>query len=284
MRYAVLGGTGTLGSALIRELVKNPVNEVVCFSRCELKQKALRKELAGPHNLKFVIGDIRDRWAVSWVLKGIDTVFLTAALKHIDVAEENPEESVKTNILGAMIVADEAIEAGCEHVVFSSTDKAVEPINVYGMCKAVSERIFLSRNERQQRTKFSVFRWGNVVGSRGSIIPTFVRTLTDERRAYVTDFQMTRFWLEISEAVKFILSEFERPGLHIMIPKSAPVTKIIDRLASLMGIENYEIIPIGSRPGEKLHEKLTANLCSDTCTFSDQELDRILKPLVEASR
>jgi UDP-N-acetylglucosamine 4,6-dehydratase/5-epimerase len=281
MKIAIIGGTGTLGQALISELIKDRYNEILCISRCELKQKALREEYKGNDRIKFALGDIRDRDRMFWLLGGIDAVFLTAALKHIDVLEENPEESIKTNISGVINVADAAIANGVKVVSFSSTDKAVEAINVYGMCKGIAEKILLSRNQKQNRTTFSVFRWGNVAGSRGSIIPIFAKTLKEEGRAYITDESMTRFWLRIEDAVKFMLGRYTKPGLHIPPAKAAPVSMVIDSVARVIGIKAYSVVSIGLRAGEKIHEKLTPELSSEACTFTSPELDALVKAVIK---
>jgi UDP-N-acetylglucosamine 4,6-dehydratase len=257
VRYLILGGTGTLGRALTTELLKlDETKGVVCFSRDELKQKEVQSHFNHP-KLSFTLGDIRDHSRLWAAMTGIDVVFHVAALKHVDILEANPEESVRTNIMGTSNVADGAIRAGVKHVVFSSTDKAVAPVNVYGMSKAISERILLNKNEGQSTTKFSVFRWGNVLASRGSALHYFAKTLKSEGKAYVTHPEMTRFWIRIEDAVKFMLENYQTAD-GIMVPdmKSAPVTTMIEAISRICGVDQYQIQITGMRPGEKLHESI----------------------------
>jgi UDP-N-acetylglucosamine 4,6-dehydratase len=283
MKYVILGGTGTLGRALTRALLKDEATEsITCFSRDELKQKELAAEIRDPR-LNFVLGDIRNPYTLWQAMHRKDVVFHVAALKHIDTLEMNPEESVRTNILGTINVADEAIRAGVKHVVFSSTDKACAPINVYGMSKGISERILLHRNEVQSTTHFSVFRWGNVLNSRGSVIPFFVKTLKAEKKAYLTHPEMTRFWITIEDAVAFMLANY-KTAQETMIPaiKGATVERVIDTTARILGYSEYQTHVVGIRPGEKLHESLLPGMSSDTWVqYSSEELESLVRPVVE---
>lgn len=263
MKYLILGGTGTLGRALTQKLLEDKSNEVICFSRCELKQKEMRGDFKNDPRLHFILGDIRDHGALRRACVAVDTVFHVAALKHVDVLEENPEESVKTNIIGTMNVADAAELAGVSHVVFSSTDKAVSPVNAYGMSKAISEKILLNRNQAG-RTHFSVFRWGNVTGSRGSVLHAFAKSLTTEKEARITHPEMTRFWITIEDAVEFMLANYKTAS-GVMIPpiKAASVANLIKATAIVLGVEEYKTVITGVRPGEKLHESLDEHMHSD---------------------
>lgn len=262
MRYVILGGTGTLGRTLIRELLKQDDVTVVCFSRDELKQKETEAQFRDSR-LSFKIGDIRDAGAVAMAMAGADVVFHVAALKHVDSMQANPEESVKTNILGTMNVAHAAVALGVPHVVFSSTDKAVSPVNVYGHCKAISEQILLNLNETQSKTRFSVYRWGNVVGSRGSAIHSFAKTLKEERKVYLTDWNMTRFWIRIEDAVRFMLETYQQSsGIMVPIMKSAPVVDMVQAIAEIVGVPSYDVVITGMRPGEKVHESILQGLSS----------------------
>lgn len=257
MKYLILGGTGTLGQELTRQLIEDPENEVICFSRCEHKQKKMAGDFKGYKNLSFILGDIRDRDALVLHFWGVDTVFHVAALKHIDVLEDNPEECVKTNVIGTMNVVYAANICDVPHVVFSSTDKAVDPVNVYGMCKGVSEKILLKNNEIQLETKFSIFRWGNVLGSNGSVVHSFAKTLKEESKVYLTDPAMTRYWIRIQDAVKFILQNYRTsPRQEILVPpmKSATVYDLADTTAQLLNVCDYSREYIGLRKGEKIHE------------------------------
>lgn len=278
MKVVVLGGTGTLGRALTERLLEDPGNEVVCFSRCELKQKQMEADFRRNPRLSFKVGDIRDARGLARALRGVDAVFACAALKHVDTLEANPEESVKTNILGTINIADACEQGGVKYCAFSSTDKAVEPINVYGMSKGISERILLARNGGQ--TRFSVFRWGNVLFSRGAALHKFFETLEKERTAYVTDLEMTRFWIRIEDAISFMLANYQTAqGVQIPPIKAAPVTDIIRAIAEVLGIgaDGYAIRVIGVRPGEKLHETLDVGMRSDAWVrFGDGELTNLI--------
>ena len=254
MKYVIIGGTGTLGNCLTEKL--HAGNEVVCFSRDELKQQEMRRRYP---DVRFVIGDIRDKASLKPVLVGADVVFHVAALKHVDVLEANPTEAIKTNILGTINVAEAAIEAKVPFVVFSSTDKAVLPINTYGMTKASSERYLLNLNKQQDGTRFSVFRWGNVMGSRGSVVHYFAETLKADGLVNITDPRMTRFWIHISDAVDFMLSNYWTAAADdVMIPpmKAAGVLDLAHVTALATGHPKYQIRLSGIRPGEKIDETL----------------------------
>lgn len=292
MKYLVLGGTGTLGQEIIRYLLNRAYqHEVICLSRCELKQKQMQKEFGNHPNLSFRIGDIRDPDSIYAAASDVHTIFHVAALKHIDVLEDNPEESVKTNILGTMNVADVAIAQDVKHVVFSSTDKAVDPINVYGMCKGVSEKLLLRRNEIQSRTRFSVFRWGNVLGSRGSVLKYFIETLKKEGNVYITDLAMTRFWIGIENAVEFIFDSYlNDPGKEVLIPPigATSLLELVETLADLVGVKDYEVVTTGLRRGEKVHESMKSYCDSawvssahEDTRYSKQELRTLLSKSLE---
>jgi UDP-N-acetylglucosamine 4,6-dehydratase len=286
MKYVVLGGTGTLGKAIIRQLSFQDYSEIVCYSRCELKQKQMQKEFKSFPRLSFRLGDIRSYDNLLPAIHGADVIFHVAALKHVDVLEENPEESIQTNILGTLNVADAAINSGVKRVIFSSTDKAVDPINVYGMCKGISEKVLLRRNEIQSDTRFSIYRWGNVLGSRGSVLQSFIDSLKKEKRVYITHSEMTRFWIRIEDAVRFIFDTYPTDsGQHVLIPpiKSAPLSALIRILAELIGIKDFEFVTTGLRRGEKIHETLRSMHeffpldSKNGLRYSDQELREILK-------
>lgn len=292
MRYVVIGGTGTLGSTLIKMLLAQEefhAQEVICFSRDELKQKKLRAEYPGDRRLKMVLGDIKDKDSLRPVMLNADVVFHVAALKHIDTVEENPREGVQTNIVGTINVAEVAIETWVPFVVFSSTDKAVEPINVYGMTKAVSERYLLNLNTTQGHTRFSVFRWGNVLGSRGSVIHSFVESLKNTRSINLTHAQMSRFWIHIEDAVNFMLSNYLNAPLdRVMIPdmKGSTVLDLAKVTASVLGIPSFEIKDVGLRAGEKLAEVIHSDshtrVSSDSCPqFTRDELKALVSPMLE---
>lgn len=199
-KYALLGGTGTLGRELTRLLLSKGA-EVTCFSRGEHAQKRLAADFP---SVRCLIGDVRDRGAVREAVRNVDVVMLLAAIKHIDVAEQNPLEAIKTNVLGAVNVAEEAVECGVRHVVFSNSDKSVLPISTYGYTKALAQNYLLAQNGRSA-TKFSAFAWGNICASQGSAIPIFVEKLLSGEPVPITDVRMSRFWLKIEDAARFMM-------------------------------------------------------------------------------
>jgi UDP-N-acetylglucosamine 4,6-dehydratase len=265
-RVAILGATGTLGQELIRQILQShPGTEIVGISRCELKQKETHSRFKFAKNIRMHLGDIRDEDRILRLMKGCDTVFHVAALKHIDTMEDNPEESVKTNIIGTIHACNAAERAGVNHFVFSSTDKAVDPINVYGMCKGISERIVFCRNEEHAKTKFRVYR---------------------------THPEMTRFWIRIEDAVSYMLSTYEtgysnRPMIPEM--KASSVEDVIASVARIVRRQTSVTIT-GPRSGEKLHEVLLSKheqeggLASNTAPkYTESELDELLRPFIEVT-
>lgn len=272
MKALILGGTGTLGKELTRQLTDRGYS-VSVFSRCELKQKEMASYFTGK-DVSFRIGDIRDREALSAAMKGIDVVFHCAALKHVDTLEFNPEEGVKTNVIGTMNVADAAVSQGVRYVAFSSTDKAVSPVNAYGMGKALSEKIILNRNRTQNTTLFSVFRWGNVVNSRGSVIPQFAYAISNGRRVKITHPEMTRFWISIESAVCFMIDKY-RSADGVMIPpmKAAPVLQVVSAIIAHMKAADTGVEFVGMRPGEKIHEEIELGRSSHSAEqYTHEEL------------
>ncbi len=251
----ITGGTGSFGQAFAQQILKNEApRKVIVFSRDELKQYEMRRNMSD-HRLRFFIGDVRDYSRLRRAFEGVDVVVHAAALKQVPTAEYNPFEAVKTNIMGAQNVIDAAIDAGVRRVLALSTDKAVNPINLYGATKLVHEKLFVNGNAYAgpRPTRFSVVRYGNVVGSRGSVVPLFL-----EKRSSgvipVTDDRMTRFWITLDQGVSFVIQCLEEMrGGEIFIPK-IPSMKIID-LARVLA-PKARIKMVGIRPGEKLHEVL----------------------------
>lgn len=280
--YLIVGATGSLGQELVRQLL-NDVDAITCLSRDELKQSEMKKKFKNHPMLNFVLGDIRDYDSIYRHFRGIHVVYHVAALKQIDVLELNPEESIRTNILGTINVADACEAAGVERLVFSTTDKAVDPINAYGMCKGLSERLL---HQRKMPTK--IFRWGNVMGSRGSAIHGFARTLKEDSIAYITDPRMTRFWIKIENAVRFMLGDYTHDRYTISVPsmKAAKVTRVISSVARILGIRDFALMKTDIRPGEKLHEVMSSihsapPLSSDSCEqYSDEELDEMVRSVL----
>lgn len=270
MNYLIVGGTGTLGTAVIRALLKrNRKTVITVFSRDELKQKKT-KELFPTVNC--VLGDIRDLASLQTACRGKDVVFHFAALKHVEVAEANPEECIKTNVFGTINVARACLDNGVKYCVFSSTDKAVLAINTYGMSKAISEK-YLHQMNSYGITHFSVFRWGNVLGSRGSVIHSFIDSLKKNKTVYITDTKMTRFWIHIDDAVRYMLDNFDdAPADRPLIPsmKAAPVVQLARLTADHLGMANYKVEISGVRPGEKFHECILSD--HERCVRSDNHV------------
>lgn len=288
MKHVLIGGTGSLGAEITRILLERQ-KRVIVFSRDEAKQQEMKRRLPGA---EYVLGDIRDKDAVARVISGSHAVYVLAAIKHIDVAEANPLEAVKTNVYGPINVAQAAMEAYVPHVIFSNTDKSVLPITTYGYTKAIAENYLLAQNNGAHRfftaTKFSVFNWGNIIASRGSVIPIFVKTLIEENRLYITDKRMSRFWLPIETAARFMVDNYQfAPEDRAMIPpiKAASVMRVAEMVADILKIKNYDVKVTGLRCVEKIHEVLKSShegcLRSDNCEqYMDDELRELLTATV----
>lgn len=278
MRVTLIGGTGTLGRRLLSKL-SDAGHGVTVLSRGEHAQKELKAEYSGA---RFLIGDVRDEHAVSEAVRYADVVFLLAAIKHVDVAEENPLEAIKTNVLGAVNVGEACLRHSVEHVVYSNTDKAVLPITTYGYTKALAQNYLLSLNDRG--TRFSAYLWGNVVASKGSVIPIFAEALKSGLPVRITDPRMSRFWLEVDTAADFMLDTYKSaPRDKAMVPpiKAATLLRVVESLARILSVSSYRIERIGLRGVEKLYEVLESThakcLRSDTCEqYTDAELDTML--------
>jgi len=252
----VTGGTGSFGKEFIKHVLDNyQPREVIVFSRDEMKQWVMKNSYKDNKILKFVIGDVRDKEKLSMVCGGVDYIIHTAAMKIVPSAEENPTEAIKTNILGAMNVIDAAIKNNVKKVLAFSTDKACNPVNLYGASKLCSDKLFVAANgySNNDITAFSVVRYGNVIGSRGSVIPFFLEKKR-EGIIPITDERMTRFWITLEQGVEFVVENLKRMvGGEIFVPK-IPSMRVVD-LAKAIGPE-CEIKFIGIKPGEKLHEAM----------------------------
>ena len=252
----ITGGTGSFGRRCISTLLKlYKPRRIVVYSRDEFKQHQMERDFSSHPSLRFFIGDVRDLDRLSFAMRGIDTVIHAAALKQVPAAEYNPMECIKTNILGAQNVITACVDQNVEKVIALSTDKAANPINLYGATKLASDKLFVAGNNitGSNRTRFSVVRYGNVVGSRGSVVPIFQQLIRDKASALnLTDARMTRFWITLQQGVDFVIRCFQRMhGGEIFVPK-IPSMKIVD-LAKTMAPE-MPLNFIGIRPGEKLHE------------------------------
>lgn len=251
----VTGGTGSFGRQFVRTvLARYKPRRLIVFSRDELKQHEMQQELNAPC-MRYFLGDVRDRERLSQALRGVHLVIHAAALKQVPAAEYNPMESVKTNVHGAQNVVSAAIDNEVERVIALSTDKAANPINLYGATKLVSDKLFVAGNNLAggHKTRFAVVRYGNVVASRGSVVPLFRGLIAKgSRELPVTDPRMTRFWITLEQGVQFVLRNLERmQGGEIFVPK-IPSARIVD-LAEAMA-PGAALKVIGIRPGEKLHE------------------------------
>ena len=259
----ITGGTGSFGTRFVKRILDNTdCSRLVVFSRDELKQyqlleqlKISNKEDVENNRLRFFIGDVRDYKRLDMAMKNINFVVHAAALKQVPAAEYNPMECIKTNILGAQNVIDASISNGVEKVVALSTDKAANPINLYGATKLASDKLFTAANNisGNENLKFSVVRYGNVFGSRGSVVPLFLNLKQQKIDSYpITDKRMTRFWITLDEGVNFVLDTFDKmKGGEIFVPK-IPSVNILDVLEAVEEGAKYN--EVGIRPGEKLHE------------------------------
>ncbi len=251
----ITGGTGSLGKKLTRKILSRfSPKKIIIFSRDELKQSEMQQTFKDKC-LRFFIGDVRDKERLYRAFDGVDYVVHAAALKQVPAAEYNPFEAIKTNILGAQNVIDVAVDLGVKKVVALSTDKAANPINLYGATKLCSDKLFISGNTYagSKPTRFSVVRYGNVVGSRGSVIPLFLKLKTTGELP-VTDERMTRFWITLDQGAEFVLMSLAKmKGGEIFVPK-IPSASILDVAKAVA--PNCKIKFVGIRPGEKLHETL----------------------------
>lgn len=279
----ITGGTGSFGKKFVACLLENfKPRRVVIYSRDELKQYEMQQEFHQPA-MRYFIGDVRDGERLRTAMKGIDFVVHAAALKQVPAAEYNPMECIKTNVHGAENVIQAALEADIEKVIALSTDKAAQPINLYGATKLASDKLFIAANNMAggHRTSFSVVRYGNVVGSRGSIVPLFNKLIAEGAdHLPITDPRMTRFWISLQQGVDFVIKSFERmSGGEIFVPL-IPSVRIPDLAAAMA--PNLPTRVIGIRPGEKLHEVM--------CPIDDSHLTLkfhdhfVIKPTIKFFR
>lgn len=259
----ITGGTGSLGKALIKRLLaETPIQRMIVLSRDEQKQFDFSMELSPEERerVRFFLGDVRDRERISTAMRNVDFVIHAAAMKIVTTAEYNPFECIQTNVIGAENIVQAAIEMGVKRVVALSTDKACNPINLYGASKLASDKIFIAGNHLAgaRSTRFSVVRYGNVIGSRGSVLPFFRQLIENNAQSLpITDPRMTRFWITLNQGVEFVLSSLHvMKGGEIFVPK-IPSMKVVDLASVLAPSLPHEVI--GIRPGEKLHEMMISN-------------------------
>ena len=259
--YFITGGTGSFSKKFIKSLIKtNSAKKIIIYSRDEYKQFLFQQESIVKKNLsifRFLIGDIRDKERLNFSInEDIDCVVHTAALKQVPATEYNPFEAIKTNIIGAQNLIEVCIQKNIDKIIALSTDKAAAPINLYGATKLTSDKLFTNANyfKGKTRCKFSVVRYGNVMGSRGSVIPLFLNQKKENKTFTITDKNMTRFNITLDESVKFVkMCISKMKGGEIFVPK-IPSYRILDLLNAIKKNPKYKVI--GVRPGEKLHEEM----------------------------
>jgi UDP-N-acetylglucosamine 4,6-dehydratase len=278
----ITGGTGSFGNACIKHLIKHNVKKIIIFSRDELKQFEMGNKFNNK-KIRFFLGDVRDLSRLELATRNVDIIIHAAALKQVPAAEYNPMECIKTNIYGAENVINASIKNKVKKVLALSTDKAANPINLYGATKLCSDKLFINANSLvgDLDTKFSVVRYGNVIGSRGSVLPYFKNLiLTKHKSLPITDERMTRFWIHIENGVKFVLESIDiMNGGELFISKM-PSIKMVDLVKALGSNLKYHVT--GIRPGEKLHEVLCpAESSKETIEFKNYYL---IKPSIDFTK
>lgn len=266
-RILITGGTGTVGRSLLETLLLERPEVIRIFSRDEFKQFELQQQYQGTPNLRFLLGDVRDHSRLVRAFEGIDYIFHAAALKHVPACEYNPFEAVQTNVVGTQNVIQAALESGVKKVIFTSTDKAISPTNAMGATKLMAERLIVAAMYQRgsSPTVFSAVRFGNVMGSRGSVIPLFVQQIRQQRKITLTSPDMTRFMMTVSDATRLTMEAIKlAEGGEVFVFKM-PIVRlgdlaevIIDLVCEKFGIRvsEVEIEQIGFRPGEKMYEEL----------------------------
>jgi len=254
----ITGGTGSWGNELTRQLLEKNPNKIIIYSRGELGQVKMQRDFNNP-KIKFTIGDVRDKEQLIKSAIGVDYIFHLAALKHVPICEEQPDEAIKTNIIGTQNVIAAAKANNVIKVIDVSTDKAVDPFNFYGMTKAVGERLIINANLDTEKTRFVCIRGGNVLGTNGSVVPFFIDQIKRFKTIFITDKEMTRYYMTQKEAINLLFKAAENSlGGETFVMKM-PACKVIDLAEVLIDETTKEKISIketGCRPGEKIHECL----------------------------
>ena len=254
----ITGGTGSFGNAILRRFLTTDVREIRVFSRDELKQDDMRK-FYNNNKLKFYIGDVRDINSIDDAMNGVDFIFHAAALKQVPSCEFYPMQAVKTNVIGTENLLNSAIKAGVKKVIVLSTDKAVYPINAMGVSKAMMERVVVAKGRTETGTMVACTRYGNVMASRGSVIPLFINQIRNGNPITITDPEMTRFIMSLDQAIDLVLFAFENGESGDIFVQKAPAATIqilAKSVAKILGKPGHEIKMIGTRHGEKLYETL----------------------------
>jgi len=254
----ITGGTGSFGNAVLRKFLDTEIKEIRIFSRDELKQDDMRKHYNNDR-IKFYIGDVRDKKSIDDAMRGVDYVFHAAAFKQVPSCEFYPIQAVKTNVIGTENVLSSAIDAGVKKVIALSTDKAVYPINAMGISKAMMERVVISKSRNVKDTTIICTRYGNVMASRGSVIPLFIEQVRNGKPITITDPNMTRFMMSLNQAVNLVLFAFENGESGDIFVQKAPaatVELLANTMKIILGKPNHVVKTIGTRHGEKLYETL----------------------------
>ena len=269
----ITGGTGSWGHELVKKLLAFKPKEIRIFSRNEFAQVKMKREFSDNPNLKFVIGDIRDLAAVNEAAKNVDYIFHLSALKHVPICENQPSEALKTNVYGTENIIKASLNQKVKKVIDVSTDKAVEPINFYGLTKAIGEKLIIHANQLSSHTRFVCIRGGNVIGTNGSVIPFFKEQITSYHSVPLTSKEMTRFFLTVSQAIDLLLYASEQATggeTFVMKMKACRIVDLIGVLEKHFATKDIVINEIGIRPGEKFHEVLVSNAESpDTYKFDE---------------
>ncbi|MGL5675396.1 MAG: polysaccharide biosynthesis protein [Cellulosilyticaceae bacterium] len=269
----ITGGTGSWGNELVQQLLEKNPKEIRIFSRNELSQVLMERKFNND-KLRFVIGDIRDKEAILKATEGVDYIFHLAALKHVPICEKQPNEAIKTNVGGTQNLIEASIINKVKKVIDVSTDKAVDSLNLYGMTKAVGERLIIQANQLTNDTRFVCIRAGNVLGSNGSVVPLFIEQIKRYNSITITNKEMTRYFMTLQEAIGLLFQAAEKSiGGEIFVMRM-PACKILDLanvLIATYGNKDTQIKDIGMRPGEKLHEVLVSEYeAPHTYSYNDK--------------
>lgn len=258
----VTGGTGSWGHELVKKLLPFQPKEIRIFSRNEFAQVKMKREFSNNPYLEFVIGDVRDFEAVNEAAKNVDYIFHLSALKHVPICEDQPSEALKTNVQGTENIIKASLNQKVKKVIDVSTDKAVDPINFYGLTKAIGEKLIIQANQLSSHTNFVCIRGGNVIGTNGSVIPFFKEQIASHHTVPLTSKEMTRFFLTVSQAIDLLLYASEKAiggEIFVMKMKACRIVDLIDVMERHFASKDIVINEIGIRPGEKLHEVLVSN-------------------------
>ena len=278
-RILITGGTGSWGHELVKQLLPKEPKEIIILSRNEASQVAMQRQFDYNPKLTFMIGDIRDKDSLMRATEGVDYIYHLAALKHVPICELQPYEALKSNIQGTQNVIETAIHHKVTKVIYISTDKAANPSNLYGMTKAIGEKLIIHANLLSKHTRFVCVRGGNVLGTNGSVIHVFKSQIQNKGQVGITDFEMTRFFLTLEEAISLLFkATYESVGGEIFVMKmpTCKITDLAQVLIDASGKKEVKMVELGKRPGEKLHEILLSEYESATTVYFDNEYFVIL--------